>query len=96
MTGGELTITMASGDTDAVDSNGNVKVSGGTINITCPTQGTAESFDYDGTATYTGGTIIINGEQVDSIPTPMMMGGGMRGGNMGGQMGGNMGGFGRR
>ena len=96
MTGGELTITMASGDTDAVDSNGNVKVSGGTVNITCPTQGTAESFDYDGTATYTGGTIVINGEQVDSIPTPMMMGGGMRGGNMGGQMGGNMGGFGRR
>ncbi len=96
MTGGELNITMASGDTDAVDSNGSVKVSGGTINITCPTQGTAESFDYDGTATYTGGTIIINGEQVDSIPTPMMMGGSMGGGMRGGNMGGQMGGFGRR
>ena len=94
MTGGELSITMGSGDTDAVDSNGNVTVSGGTINITCPTQGTAESFDYDGTATFTAGTLIINGEQVDSIPTPMMMGGGMRGGNMGGfggEMGGDMG-----
>ena len=87
MNGGSLTITMGSGDTDAIDVNGNVTVSGGTINITCPTQGTAESFDYDGTATFTGGTIIINGTQVDSIPQPMMMGGGMggRGGMGGGQ-----------
>ncbi|MBR1383383.1 MAG: carbohydrate-binding domain-containing protein [Ruminococcus sp.] len=92
MTGGKLTITMASGDTDAIDSNGNVIVSGGTINITCPTQGTAESFDYDGTATYTGGTIIVNGETLSEIPTPMMMGG--MGGNSG-RMGGGFGGNGR-
>ena len=39
------------------------------------------SFDYDGTAEYNGGTIIINGTQVDSIPQSMMGGrGGM--GNM--------------
>ena len=66
MTGGTLTVSMGSGDTDAIDSNGNVSVSGGTINITCPT----ESFDYDGTASYTGGTIIVNGETLSEIPTP--------------------------
>ncbi len=73
-TGGNTTIVVGQGDTDAVDSNGDVIVSGGTINITS----TVSSFDYDGTATYTGGTIIINGTQVDSIPQPTMMGGGPR------------------
>ena len=54
---------MADGDTDGVDSNGDIKVSGGTINVT----GTS-TFDYDGTALFTGGTIIVNGVKVDSIP----------------------------
>lgn len=76
--GGSLTIVMGQGDTDAIDANGNVTVTGGTIDITAQ----MSSFDYDGTATYTGGTIIINGTQVDSIPQPTM-GGGMDGG-MGG------------
>ena len=35
------------------------------------------SFDYDGQATYTGGTIIVNGQTVNSI-TNSMMGGGMQ------------------
>ena len=78
-TGGTTTIVMGQGDTDAVDVNGDVIVSGGTIDITA----TVSSFDYDGNATYTGGTIIINGEQVDSIPEPAMMG-------VGGRMGGGM------
>ncbi len=99
MNGGNVTVSMGSGDVDAIDANGNVIVSGGTINITCPTQGTAESFDYDGTATYNGGTIIVNGETLSDIPTPMMMGGGRGGmGGMGG-MEGNFpqdGGFGGR
>ena len=79
--GGDITIIMGQGDTDAVDVNGNIIVSGGTINITAQS-----SFDYDGTAQYNGGTIIINGSQVDSIPQSMM-GGGMFGG-MGGSRGG--------
>jgi hypothetical protein len=54
---------MASGDTDGIDSNGDLKVSGGTINVTG-----SGAFDYDGTATFTGGTIIINGTEVDTIP----------------------------
>lgn len=90
MTGGELSISMNGNDVDCIDSNGNVSVSGGTINISYPVSGPSESFDYDGTAIFTGGTIIINGEQVSEIPTPTMMGGG-RGGNMG-----DMGGFGGR
>lgn len=88
MTGGTLTVTMSGSDVDCIDANGNIIVSGGTISVSYPTQGPSESFDYDGTATYTGGTIIINGTQVNSIPQGMMMGGGnMGGGNMGGGRG---------
>ena len=63
ITGGDITIVMASGDTDGVDSNGDIKISGGSINVTGNS-----TFDYDGTATYTGGTIIVNGVRVDTIP----------------------------
>ena len=62
ITGGDITIVIADGDTDGIDSNGDIIISGGTINIT----GNG-AFDYDGNATYTGGTIIINGTKVDSI-----------------------------
>lgn len=61
--GGEITIIMADGDTDGIDSNGDIKVSGGTINVTG-----SSTFDYDGTATFTGGTIIVNGTKVNEIP----------------------------
>ena len=63
ITGGDITITMADGDTDGIDSNGDLIVSGGTINVTGNS-----TFDYDGTATYLGGTIYINGVKVDTIP----------------------------
>ena len=74
-------MTVGQGDTDALDSNGNVYVSGGTVNVTS----TMSSFDYDGTATYTGGTIIVNGVTQSGIPAAQMMGGF---GGMGGMMGG--------
>ena len=67
---GKLTIVMGQGDTDAIDANGDIYVNGGTIDITAQ----VSSFDYDGTAEYNGGTIIINGSQVDSIPQSMMGG----------------------
>ena len=67
---------MGAGDTDGVDSNGNIYVNGGTINVTGNS-----TFDYDGTAEFNGGTIIVNGTQVDTIPNQMMGG---KGGNMGG------------
>ncbi len=74
--GGSINISMGQGDTDAIDANGSIYVNGGTINITAPTS----SFDYDQTAEFNGGTIIINGQEVSEIPQSMM-GGGMRGGN---------------
>ncbi len=81
--GGMLTIIMGQGDTDAIDANGNIIVNGGTIDITAQ----MSSFDYDGTAQYNGGTIIINGTQVDSIPQPAMGGRGGMGGVNGGDFG---------
>ena len=69
--GGEISVTVGNGDTDAIDSNGDITVNGGTINVTC----SGSSFDYDGTATYNGGTIIVNGRQVNGIPQSMMGGG---------------------
>ena len=71
--GGTLNVSVGQGDTDAIDSNGNIYVTGGTINITSQ----MSSFDYDGQATYMGGTIIVNGQTVNSI-TNSMMGGGMQ------------------
>ncbi len=85
ITGGSLTIVMGAGDTDGVDSNGDLIISGGTVNVTGQS-----AFDYDGTATFTGGTVIVNGQQVDSIPN-QMMGGGMPGGMQDGMPGGGRG-----
>ena len=82
ITGGNLSINMASGDTDAIDVNGNLIISGGTIDITAQS-----AFDFDGTVSFTGGTVTVNGEQVSEVTNSMMMGGGMMGGGMGpGQM----------
>ena len=60
--GGTITITMADGDTDGIDSNGDITINGGTISINAQS-----AIDYDGTAVYNGGTLIINGEEVDQI-----------------------------
>ena len=82
ITGGSVTISMGAGDTDGIDSNGDVIISGGTVDITGNS-----TVDYDGSAQLTGGTLIVNGQQVTTIPNQMMggMGGGM--GNMGGRGG---------
>ena len=72
--GGDLTIEVGQGDTDAIDANGNISVTGGTITITAPTS----SFDFDGTASFTGGTITVNGQKITQIQNSMMGGGGMR------------------
>ena len=68
--GGDITVIMASGDTDGVDSNGDIVINGGTIRVTG-----SSSFDCDGTAQYNGGTIIVNGQQLSAIPTQGMGGG---------------------
>ena len=82
--GGTTTIVMGPGDTDGVDSNGSLIITGGTIDVTGQS-----AFDCDGTVSFTGGTVIVNGSQVDSIPNQMMGGHGCFGGpGMGGFGGG--------
>ena len=72
---GDITVTMGAGDTDGIDSNGNIIVNGGTVQVTGNS-----TFDYDGSAQYNGGVIIANGQQVNTIPNQMMGGRGGRGG----------------
>ena len=72
--GGELNITMGAGDTDALDSNGNLYINGGTVNISAQF-----AFDFDGKGELNGGTVYVNGQQVTTISNSMM-GGGMMGG----------------
>ena len=79
MNGGNLTVEVGQGDTDPIDSNGNVTVTGGTIKMTGQT-----GFDFDGTATYTGGDIYLNGEKQTEIVNSMPGGGGPNGGPQGG------------
>ena len=86
MNGGSLTIVMGAGDTDGIDSNGDLVMTGGTIDVTG-----SSAFDIDGSISFTGGTVIINGQQVDSIPNQMMGMGGFGGMGRGGRQ--NMGGF---
>ena len=81
ITGGDITVVMGPGDTDGIDSNGDIIVTGGTINVTGNS-----TFDCDGSAQYTGGTIIVNGQQISYIPNQMMGGRGGWGGQ-GGQSG---------
>ena len=79
ITGGSVSVTMGAGDTDGIDSNGNIIISGGTISVNGQT-----AFDYDGSASFTGGTIYVNGQQVSAIPNQMM---GRGQGGFGGQSG---------
>ena len=76
MTGGDVTIRMGQGDTDALDTNGNLIISGGSLDITAQF-----AFDFDGTSSFTGGTVTVNGEKISEI-TSSMMGGGMMDGRM--------------
>ena len=80
--GGDITIVMGAGDTDAVDSNGDLLITGGTLNITAQSP-----FDYDGTASKTGGTVIVNGTETDTLSNQFMGGMGGQGMMPGGDMG---------
>lgn len=66
---GNLFVEVGEGDTDCIDSNGNITVTGGTIQLVGQS-----GFDFDGTAVYTGGDITINGEKQSEIKNSMMMG----------------------
>lgn len=79
--GGNITIKMAQGDTDGIDSNGNLYINGGTITIDGQS-----AFDYDLEAKYSGGKMIINGEETTTITN--QFGGGMGEMNNGAMRGG--------
>ena len=70
---GEIIVEMAAGDTDGLDSNGDLYIRGGYIAITG-----SSAFDYDGYGEFSGGTLMVNGEQVYELTGQMM--GGSRGG----------------
>jgi len=63
ITGGRVEVATPSGDTDAVDSNGNFKMTGGEVVITggASNGGMMGSVDVDGSISVTGGTIIALG-----------------------------------
>ncbi len=77
--GGSLSVTMAAGDTDALDSNGSLYINGGTVDISAQF-----AFDYVTEGAINGGTVTVNGSQVTQMTSSMMGGGGMRGGMKGG------------
>lgn len=81
--GGTLNINMGSGDTDALDSNGDLIINGGTVNITAQF-----AFDFDGKSELNGGTVTVNGSEVTSITNSMTFGGGRGGMSQGGNMNG--------
>ena len=79
--GGILSVNMASGDTDAFDSNGSITVNGGDITVTG-----MSAFDADGIATLNGGNVVVNGQTLTQITQtgPGGFGGQRGGGNTGG------------
>lgn len=62
--GGNITIVMASGDTDGFDANGDIIINGGNIDVTA-----VSSFDSDGSAVLSGGSVVVNGQTVSELPT---------------------------
>jgi uncharacterized lipoprotein YehR (DUF1307 family) len=72
--GGTINVKMSSGDTDAFDSNGNIYINGGTIDVEA-----TSAFDANGTAQLNGGDVTVNGETITSI-TQSQMGGHQTGG----------------
>ena len=74
--GGTLSIKMGAGDTDGIDSNGDLTINGGNISIEC-----TSPFDYDGTGALNSGTVAVNGEEVTELTN--QFGGGMGKGGMG-------------
>jgi hypothetical protein len=88
--GGTISVNMASGDTDAFDSNGSITVNSGDITVTG-----MSAFDADGMATLNGGHVMVNGQTITQF-TQTGPGGGPGGAVLGegGPGGGVPGGFG--
>ena len=92
MTDGYLDVAVKSGDTDGIDSNGNVTISGGVI-VTRGSPGTQGSgmstgLDVDGTCTMSGGTLIaFNGLEKTPTTSSGVLYAGTSGANSGSQGG---------
>ena len=87
MNGGYLDVAVASGDTDGIDSNGNVYIKDGII-VTRGGHGSAEhmstGLDVDGTCQMTGGTLIaFNGLEKEPTTSSGVLYAGTAGGNSG-------------
>ena len=79
--GGTISVKMASGDTDAFDSNGTITINGGTITVEAQS-----AFDSNGTATLNGGTVTVNGQVITQIVQTGPGGPGGFGGGGGGKI----------
>lgn len=55
--GGNLQISATG---DAIDSNSNICIEGGTVNINGPTNGSDNALDHDGELIITGGTVLVS------------------------------------
>ena len=60
ITAGTVNVTAGG---DGIDSNGQVYIEGGTLNVSGPASGPEVALDYNGKATITGGTFISTGVQ---------------------------------
>ncbi len=60
--GGAMYVEVASGDTDAFDSNGDLYINDGVIDIEA-----GSPFDYDGVGELNGGIVTVNGEVVTEL-----------------------------
>jgi hypothetical protein len=69
--GGTIYVKVGSGDTDGFDSNGDIYINSGTIDIEANS-----SFDFMGVAKLNGGTVTVNGEVITEITGSMMGPGG--------------------
>lgn len=69
--GGDILINMANGDTDGFDSNGDLYINGGNIEVNA-----RSAFDVDGIAKLKNVSVIVNGVEMDELP--ITRGGGFR------------------
>ncbi len=82
--GGNVKITMAQGDTDGIDANGNLYINGGTVEVNAQFP-----FDYDNEGKLNGGKVIVNGEEVTELTNQDFGQMGGPGGNFDGKNGKN-------
>lgn len=81
--GGTSNVEIQGGDVDGFDSNGNIIINGGTINVLCPARAPSGPFDSMGTAQLNGGTVTVNGQIIIQITQSEMGGMGGPGGKPG-------------